>query len=264
MGTANAQPNPRARRGLAVTAMTVPLLTFEDVSVSHPDGLRERVVLDRVSFEVAAGMFVGILGARRSGKSTLLRLAAGIELPSTGTVRLNGRDIAAMSSLERERLLRHDVALMSVMDWQPDAKERVLEHLAMSAASGGPRLCDARHGARRALTRVGLASHADDYARSLSLVERARVVLARALVREPLMLLVDEPAVMPSLSERDEFFALIRSIARERGMTLIVASEEVPPLHGADVLMSISEGELTATGQRAKVTLLSRRARGVA
>jgi ABC-type lipoprotein export system ATPase subunit len=241
-----------------------PALAFERVTKTYPDGLRQHVVLDDVSFEIDAAAFVGVLGARRSGKSTLLRLAAGVELPSAGVVRLNGRDIAAMSALERERLLRHDLALMSVVDWQPEANERLLENIAMSSASAGTALRDARHEARRILSRVGLASRADDYVRSLSLVERARVVLARALVREPSLLLVDEPAVMPSLSERDEFFGLIRSIAKERGMTLIVASEEVAPLHGADALMSIAEGELTSTEHRAKVTSLPRRGRGVA
>jgi ABC-type lipoprotein export system ATPase subunit len=236
-----------------------PLLVFEDVSKCYPDGGREIVVLDRVSFEIHAGVFVGIFGTRRSGKSTLLRLAAGIEPPTGGTVRLQGRDLACMSAVERERLLRRGAAFMSPQDWSPNPSESVLDHVALSLGSIGPAMAEARHHARRVLTRVGMADCADEAARSLSLVDRTRVTLARALIREPSVLLVDEPAVIPSLSERDAFCDLLRSVASERRMTLVLASEEMAPLHGAGVLMSIGDGELCSTEERATVVQLPRR-----
>ncbi len=240
-------------------ALTPPLLAFEDVSKTYVDGIRDVVVLDRVSFEIHAGVFVGILGERRSGKSTLLRVAAGIEAPTTGTVRFEGVNLASMSSVRREQLLRHDVALMSVQDWSPNPNESVIDYVALSLGSYGSSLRDARYRARRVLARVGMSSRADDPARSLSLVEQARVVLARTLVREPSLLLVDEPAAMPSLSERDEFCALLRSLAAEQNITLVVASEEMTPLHGAGVLMSIGDGELCSTDEQASVVQLPRR-----
>jgi ABC-type lipoprotein export system ATPase subunit len=237
----------------------MPLLQFEDVSKRHPDGVREVVVLDRVSFEIHAGSFVGIFGLRRSGKSTLLRLAAGIDLPSAGTVRLEGRDFGAMSVVQRERLLRHAVALVSMLDWTPSPNERVVDHVALSLGSDGPPLREARLSARRVLDRVGMGGGADDQVRSLSVVERARVILARALIRGPSLLLVDEPATMPSLKERDDFCRLLRTIASEQHMTLVVASEEMAPLHGAGVLMSIADGEVCSTEERATVVRLPRR-----
>jgi putative ABC transport system ATP-binding protein len=229
------------------------LLSFEDVSKRYPDGGREIVVLDRASFEIHAGVFVGIFGTRRSGKSTLLRLAAGIEAPSSGTVRFGGRDLAAMSAVERERLLRSGVALMSAQDWSPTPTDRIIDLVALSLGSGGPTLREARHRARRVLARVGMTSCADELARSLSLVDRSRVVLARALIREPSVLLVDEPAVIPSLSERDQFCGLLRSVADEQDVTLVVASEEMAPLHGAGMLLSIGDGELCSTEEQAAV-----------
>jgi ABC-type lipoprotein export system ATPase subunit len=226
----------------------------------YPDGGRQIVVLDRVSFEIHAGVFVGVLGTRRSGKSTLLRLAAGIETPTGGTVRFDGRDVGRMSALERERLLRGDVGLVSLLDWSPTSNERVVDQVALSLGSDGPALREARHRARRVLARLGVSSCADELARSLSLVERARVILARALVREPSVLLVDEPAVIPSLSERDQFCGLLRAVADEQGTTLVVASEETGPLHGAGVLLSIGDGELCSTEERGTVVPLPRRA----
>jgi putative ABC transport system ATP-binding protein len=238
---------------------STPLLSFESVSKRYPDGGREIVVLDGVSFEIHAGVFVGIFGTRRSGKSTLLRLAAGIEAPSSGTVRFDGRDLAAMSAVERERLLRYGVAFMSPQDWSPSPTERVIDHVALSLGSGGPAMREARRRARSVLARVGMTSCADEFARSLSLVDRSRVVLARALIRAPAVLLVDEPAVIPSLSERDQFCGLLRSIADEQSVTLVVASEEMTPLHGAGMLLSIGDGELCSTEEQGTVVRLPRR-----
>jgi putative ABC transport system ATP-binding protein len=236
-----------------------PLLSFVNVSQRYPDGSREIAVLDEVSFDIDGGTFVGIFGVRRSGKSTVLRLAAGVEEPSAGTVRFKGRDIAEMAVVDRERLLRDAIGLVSADDWRPSPKERVIDYVALSLGSDGPALREARCRARGVLARVGMADGADELARSLSAGERMRIVLARALVREPCLLLVDEPAVMPSLSERDELYELLRLIAREQNMTLVIASEEMAPLHGAGVVMSIADGELCSTDERGTVVQLHRR-----
>ena len=90
----------------------MPLLAFEGVSKRYLDlGVHEHVVLDDVSFELEAGTSAGIWGLRRSGKSTLLRIAAGIELPDAGVVRFEGRDITKLSDRERARLVRTQIGL---------------------------------------------------------------------------------------------------------------------------------------------------------
>lgn len=233
-------------------AMT-PLLSFENVSKQYPDGLREIVVLDGASFEIDEAVFAGVWGGRRAGKSTLLRLMAGVESPDAGSVCFRGRDMAGMSVVRRERLLRGEIALMSTGDWYSNARETVVEHVALSLGSGTSSMAEAKRRARFALDRVGIAGHGDDLTRSLSLTERMRVMLARALVREPRLLLVDEPASVPSLMERDALYGLLRDLTREAGTTLVVASEEMAPLHGADVVMSIGGGELCSTDERGTI-----------
>lgn len=235
------------------------MLAFEGVSKRYPDGEREIVVLDEVSFEVHAGAFVGVFGLRRSGKSTLLRLAAGIEAPSSGTVRFRGRDLAALSSVERERLLRREIAFTSPQDWSPTPNERVIDHVALALGSGGPPMREARRRALQVLARLEIVACTDEPVGSLSLVDRVRVILARALIRRPALLLVDEPAVMPSLRERDELIALLRSLTEESDTTLVVASEEMAPLHGAGMIVSISDGEVCSTEERGTVVRLPRR-----
>ncbi len=230
-----------------------PLLSFENVGKRYPDGSREIVVLDGAFFEIDQGVFTGVWGARRAGKSTLLRLMAGVESPDSGQVRFKGRDMAGMSLLQREQLLRGEIALMSVGDWHPVARETVVEHVALSLGSNMSSMSEARRRARRVLDGVGMAGHADDLTGSLSLTERMRVMLARALVREPCLLLVDEPASVPSLSERDALYGLLRAITRASGTTLVIASEEMAPLHGAEVVMSVGDGELCSTDERGTV-----------
>lgn len=232
------------------TGHTVALLTFEEVTSRHPDGHRKVLVLKDASFSIEQGAFAGIYGARRSGKSTLLRLAAGIELPEGGVVSVDGRDTASMSTLERERLLRSEVGIVSIDDWHPKPRESVLDYVALALGSEGATLRQARHGARRALHRIGLTDSGQELAANLSVGERMRAMLARALVREPRLLLVDEPAAIPRIGDREDMLACLRRAASEIKATLLVASEEMGPLHGADLVISVGGGEINITVPR--------------
>jgi putative ABC transport system ATP-binding protein len=225
------------------------LLRFEEVTSRYPDGHRQLVVLKDASFSIERGSFAGVYGARRSGKSTLLRLAAGIELPDGGVVRIDGVDTATMSPLERERLLRSEIGLVCVDDWHPRPRESVLDYVALALGSDGATLRQARRSARRALARIGLGEGADDLAAKLSLGERLRAMLARAIVREPRLLLVDEPAAIPRISDREDLLACLRAAAQEIGATLLVASEEMGPLRGADLMVSVG-GEINVSEPR--------------
>ncbi len=109
-----------------------PLISFQNVSKRYPDGGREILVLDGVSLKIEAGASVGVYGTRRSGKSTLLRLAAGIVLPDSGSVDFEGHDMAAMSAGARGRLLREAIAFMSAEDWRAHPGETVVDHVATS------------------------------------------------------------------------------------------------------------------------------------
>jgi ABC-type lipoprotein export system ATPase subunit len=242
------------------TAPMAPLISFQNVSKRFPDGGRQITVLDEVSLTIEAGISVGVYGNRRSGKSTLLRMAAGIVLPDTGIVRFAGKDMSTMSAGERGRLLRDDIAFMSSDDWRAHPGESVLDHVATSLGSEGLTMREARRRAVQILDQVGIgAAGAQEAAASLSLTDRTHAMLARSLAREPRLLVLDEPALMPNLGDRDRFYALLRSAARERDMALLVASEEMAALQGVGVLMSIADGELCSTEERGTVVNLPRR-----
>lgn len=229
---------------------TTSLLKFEEVTRRHPDGHRHLVVLRDATFAVEEGLFAAVYGARRSGKTTLLRLAAGIELPDEGAVLIDGRETAAMSAMQRERLLRHEIALVSIDDWHPKPHESVLDYVALALGSDGATPRQARHSARRALAEVGLERCIEEPAARLSLGERLQAMLARALVREPRMLFVDEPAAIPRLRDREELLAKLREATLQSGATLVIASEEMAPLHGADLTISVGGGEVNVTVPR--------------
>jgi ABC-type glutathione transport system ATPase component len=156
------------------------------------------------------------------------------------------------------------MAFMSAGDWRSNPGETVVDHVATSLGSEGLTMREARRRAMHVLDRVEIgAGGAHELTSSLSLTESVRVMLARALAREPRLLVLDEPALFPSLRDRDSFYTMLRSVAREREMALLVASEEMAALQGFGVLVSIADGELVSTeAQGTVVALPGRRRRG--
>jgi ABC-type glutathione transport system ATPase component len=134
--------------------------------------------------------------------------------------------------------------------WLPAAEETVFDHVMMSVGSAGATLGEAKRVALAALDAVGVgAVGAAKASASLSPAECAGVMLARALAREPRLVIVDEPGPMPSLSQRDRFCELLRATTSERGIGLLIASEDLAALGGSAMRMSISEGELVISNR---------------
>jgi len=235
----------------------VPLLSFQNVTKRYPDGGRERVVLKAISFNLAEGAAAGCYGAPGFGKSTLLRLAAAIESPEEGVIRFAGEDITRRTGTERARLLRGPIALLADGAWHPGPGESVLDNVAVSIGGQGVTMREAKRRALETLDAVGVgAAGAAESTASLSAQMRARAMLARALVREPRLLLVDEPAPMPSIEDHDEFCATLRRITAERGIALLVASESLSPGGVAPQMWLDANGELSTTEEQGTVVEL--------
>lgn len=252
----------RGRRADRALGDRAALLSFEGATVTRPDGLQLTTVLDGVSFELAAGASAGIYGSRRSGKSTLMRLACGLQRAQRGIVRFDGADLGALSGRRQAELLRRDVALLRHEDFLASAGETVLDLIATALASRGLTLRQAQRAAQEALARVDAAGLAQEPSASLSASQRALVMLARAIARRPRLLLVDEPAPLPGPADRERLVALMRDLSREDGIALLVASEDLAMLQGLQSLMAISAGELRMPHSSAKVVPM--RARGSA
>ncbi len=238
------------------------LLQLSEVTLALYDGARRLTVLDGVSFEVGEGELAGIYGGRRSGKSTLLRVAAGLELPDSGTVHFGSTGLTSISASARARLRRRGgIALAGDRCSRPGVPEQVLEHVALPLTNDGLTLRESEGLARPVLQRLGLSAIAHLRVEALSASDAVLVELARSLAREPRLLLFDEPALLPSPSARRELQGLLRQLTRDDGIAVVVASEDVGCLAGVDRFLTLSGGRLRCTDSRRRVIPFPARAR---
>jgi ABC-type multidrug transport system ATPase subunit len=215
------------------------LLELDHVSKRYRRGSRERLALGDVSLAVEAGELVSVWGMRGSGRSTLLRVAAGIELPDSGVVRFDGRTLFD----GRRRLPSREIGFC-LRALRPAEGRVVLEHATTGLLARGVRESVARERAREALRRTGVEECEMLEPAELSGGEAVRVAIARALAPGPRLLIVDEPTAGVEVEERDRLLALLRSLANEGIAVLASAGELSAGLAGADRALALRAGEL--------------------
>jgi len=217
----------------------MPLLELREVTKRYALGRLERVALRSVSLDVHAGELVVVWGLRRSGRTTLLRVVAGIERPDEGTVRLDGRDLNAPGRRGAPPL-GNEIGFCSTSFNQANGTT-VLDHVALGQIARGAGRNAARAAASRVLERTG-AGHCMGFdPRELDPAEAVRAGIARALVTEPRLLVLDEPTNGVDLLERDGLLRLLRSLADDGTAVLATVGEAVG---GADRMLSIGDGQL--------------------
>jgi putative ABC transport system ATP-binding protein len=204
-----------------------------------------KLALDAVSLEVGPGELVGVFGPSAAGKTTLLRIAAGLLSADSGWVSYKGERLDRMSVAERKRLRRQEIACV----WSPpEMQERltVLEHVAL------PLLIDGRD-RRFALSRAKemlLMAEAEECQQmemcDLSDGERQRVAFARAVVGEPKLVLADALAANLALSERETIMHLLSQLARGAQVAVLATSSDGESLVRADQLLYLRGGSLLA------------------
>jgi putative ABC transport system ATP-binding protein len=181
------------------------------------------VILDKVSFSVKAGASLAIVGASGSGKSTLLGLLAGLDLPSSGTVMLNGRDLFALNEDGRARL-RGELAGFVFQSFQLLPALTALENVMLPLElRGSP---DAKQRATASLEQVGLASRAHHLPKHLSGGEQQRVALARAFVCQPKIFFADEPTGNLDAATGAQIIKLMFELNELQKTTLILVTHD--------------------------------------
>lgn len=220
----------------------MPLLQLESVSRSFWRGTTELPVLRDVSLEVDAGDFVAVYGRRNAGKTTLLKVAAGFEMPDAGRVLFRGRDLATLARREFTKLHRDEIG------WVEHAGPRSFG-LEMRAYVAMPLLAgmgatDAQRRADSALANVGAADCADRQWEELSDAARMLVAIAQAMVRRPGLLVVDDPTVGLGMTDRDLIVDLLRSTADDHGVGILMAVPDLPATTRADRVHSLGRGRL--------------------
>jgi ABC-type multidrug transport system ATPase subunit len=234
------------------------LLELERIGKSYSRGAR--VALEEVSLAIDSGELVVVWGERQSGRSTLLRIAAGIEVPEKGAVRFDGHDLAGHGN----ELGTGGIGYCR-REFRAERGPTVLDQLMSSQFARRIPQSTALTNAWKALERVGASWCAKLAASELKTEEIVRVALARTLTSEPRLLVIDEPTIGVDLLQRDDILQLLRSLAND-GIAILASAGEGTGLMGADRVLSLGKGKLNGelTPDLASVSDLShrRRARG--
>ncbi len=181
------------------------------------------VILHEVSFAVEAGESVAILGASGSGKSTLLGLLAGLDVPSSGTVQLDGSDLFAFDEDGRARV-RGKLAGFVFQSFQLLPALSALENVMLPLELQG--VADARERASVALLQVGMTHRLEHLPKHLSGGEQQRVAIARAFVAKPKILFADEPTGNLDAATGAQVIELLLDLNRAQGTTLILVTHD--------------------------------------
>lgn len=219
------------------------LLQIEAVSKAQTRGPSTAPVLRDVTVSVEAGRIVAVYGERYAGKSTLLRIAAGLEAPDRGRVLFDGRDVAELDLRARDRL-RREIAIATRRP--PEIPELTLEaDLSLRAYGKGRRQAVAL--ARAALDRAGLANRAQDRWADLSDTDRSFAALAKALAHRPRLVVLDDPLAGLDVLDADRAAKLLRAAADDDGCAVLVAAPSLAAVRRfADAVYALVDGEATA------------------
>lgn len=217
-------------------------LKLDRVGKTHWVGPYEKRTLQDVSLTLAAGDVVGIWGGQRSGKSTLLRIAAGLETPDRGAVSVAGIDLATLTSTQRGRLRLNAIGLVRNEGAEANGLA-ALEWVALPLLDRSSR-SQARMRAMNMLRKVGIAECFDATWTQLSDSERVLLSLAHALVREPRLLLADDPTARLDALQQKEVVGLLKAAASDHGVAVLMTSSVLSALPSSHEGFLLSEGRL--------------------
>jgi putative ABC transport system ATP-binding protein len=221
------------------------MLELRDLIKHYPaaDGEIVRAV-DGVSLEVQGGEMVALYGPSGSGKTTLLLIVATLLAPTAGAVLIGGRDISSLSEREASNFRLNELGFIRQnFDLLPGVSAIDNTVLKLLKAM---RWRDAQRHVTPLLERLGLGERLHHRAETLSMGERQRVMIARALSTEPSMLLADEPTGSLDTQRGREVLELLRSLCRERGVAVVLVSHDPMAAEYADRVLALRDGQLSA------------------
>lgn len=200
---------------------------------------------DGVTLEIAAGELVALYGPSGAGKTTLLLLAAGLLAPDAGEVLFDGAPVPLAGTAASTAYLRRDVGVL-LPDPYLMPRESALDNAAMRLLADGLSLGEARRRARPWLERVGLEARAEHRAGQLSMGERQRVALTRALASRPRMLLADEPTAALDSARSREILGLLRDVSHQEQIPVLVVTHDPAAVDVVDRAHTLRDGQLLA------------------
>lgn len=240
----------QGRRSNSTAESSDGTLEFREVVKHYQVGDEVVRAVDGVSMSIHAGELVALYGPSGSGKSTLLDIAAAITLPDSGSVLLDGHDLTSLSEREAARyrldqlgFITQDINLLQGAD--------VVTNAALKLYGTGVRRRDADRHVEHLLESVGLGTRLRHRPSQLSMGERQRVLLVRALSTEPRVLLADEPTGALDTERSREVMALIREVTTERAIATLLVTHDPEAAGFADRVCTLRDGRLTVRPEAA-------------
>jgi len=223
--------------------MTENLVSIENLWRTYTSSAGEVHALRDVSFSVARGELVALVGRSGSGKTTLLNCIGGLDQPTSGTVTINGSVVTQMNEDQRTRLRRDELAfIFQTFGLVPmlSARENVGLPLRLKKVPVAQREERVAH----LLDLVGLANHAEQRPSELSGGQQQRVAIARALSNSPRLLIADEPTGQLDAETGATIMALLQSVVRAEGMTALISTHDQSLQAMADRSIRLADGVL--------------------
>jgi putative ABC transport system ATP-binding protein len=219
------------------------MLELEEVVKHYRVGDGEIVrAVDGVCLSVGAGELVALYGPSGSGKTTLLMLIAGLLVPDSGSVAVNGREISKLSARERAHYRRSELGFIrQSLDLIPGVRADDNAALKLLASTGRR---DAQRRIAPLLERLGLNGRAQQRAEQLSMGERQRVMIARALSTEPSLVLADEPTGSLDTDRGREVLTLLTEVCHEREVGVLLVTHDPRAAAFADHVHALRDGRL--------------------
>lgn len=214
------------------------IVEFKDVTRVYATGDHEQKALDGASFTLDEGKFVVILGPSGAGKSTLLNLLGGLDSPTSGTISVNGRDISTLSNNELADYRAATVGFVFQF-YNLIPTLTVYENVALVKEIAKDALDP-----KQMLAEVGLEDHLHNFPSELSGGEQQRVSIARALAKNPKILLCDEPTGALDSETGVLVLKLLLSMARNYGKTIVIVTHNQSIAKMADVVIRVKNGRI--------------------
>ncbi len=221
------------------------IVEFKEVSRVYRNGDHEQRALDRVNLQLEEGKFIVILGPSGAGKSTLLNLLGGLDNPTEGTIMVKGRDISTLSANELADYRAASVGFV-FQSYNLIPTLTVIENVALVKEIAPKPLSS-----HDMLKAVGLADHIHQFPSELSGGEQQRVSIARALAKNPDILLCDEPTGALDSETGVVVLKLLLSMAREMGKTIIIVTHNQNIAKMADVVIRVKNGKIQSCEEQA-------------
>jgi putative ABC transport system ATP-binding protein len=214
-----------------------PLVRTTEISRHYPSGGTIVRAVSNVSLTIGHGEFVAVRGRSGSGKSTLMHLLGLLDRPDSGQYALDGREVAKLSEDRRAAIRSHDIGFVFQL---PALLPRAtaLENVELPLIYAGIPPFKRRRVARDALDRVGLADRSHHWPNQLSGGEQQRVVIARATVNDPVLILADEPTGSLDSATSDEILSLFETLHRDgRAIIMVTHATEVADRAGRQITL---------------------------